>query len=113
MVRFLISALFMLCLVSISFSISPDSDSEFKKLTDKCTKECVRQKKKNCNSVQNGVEEYIVARRNYHKVGDQRGYYHPTGSYWYQELLDLELKIELKKRAVKSFCPETMSREKD
>jgi|GEM_PF-4157012 len=88
-------------------------DKETDGLVKKCTAECAALKGNDCGAVDKAAAEYVTARRTYHTVGDERGYYHPTGSYWYQELLNLSLVVEQKKRVLKPLCPKTMLKEQD
>jgi hypothetical protein len=87
--------------------------SEDEILAAKCGAECQSVKGADCGSVPAASKEYVTARAAYHRVGDDRGYYHPTGSYWYQELLNLSLTVEKKKQVMKSLCPRTMLKERD
>jgi len=82
-------------------------------LEKRCYSECSAVKKSDCNKIKKVAPEFIKARKDYRSTGDREGYYHPTGSYWYQELLNLSLKMEQKKRFLQSLCPKTMMKEKD
>jgi hypothetical protein len=113
MKKIIITLLLVSTFFIVAVAIIAAQQSEDEILATKCGAECQSLKGADCGSVPAASREYVSARAAYHRVGDDRGYYHPTGSYWYQELLNLSLAVEKKKQVLKSLCPKTMLKEKD